>query len=174
MATKMDYSELGNPDPDLVNVVLVLNSNLVVQGWSSGPFLERTMQITQVTRGNGPPTYTKSQLNSPLVYWRETLSDYSCPERLMFFQRGYVLECYRPAADIGTNFTSLTMLGISAQTAEILVTSSQSGLLAVQGSSNIANWQTVTNVQTSPGVTEVRVPATNANRFFYRGVRSVP
>jgi hypothetical protein len=172
MVTRIDWSELDNPVvTDGLIMVLVLNSNLVIQSWNN--YSSTNMQIMQITRGNGSVTTTKTTLTANLVNNRSQLSDYSCPERLMFFQRGNVLECYRPNADINPNF-KLTMRGVSGTGAEILINSAEPRVLALQGSTNISDWHTVTNVSISRGVTEVLVPALHPERFFYRGVGSAP
>jgi hypothetical protein len=167
MVTKIEGSELGFPDFDSLNVVLVLNSNLIVQAWEG----QSNMQITQITRGGGQVISTITKLVSPPAFPQQNLSDYSCPERLMFVQEGYTLRCYRPAADIAAPLTGLTITGVTQSATEVFVTSSQGGPLQLQGSTNLLDWQSITNIQTMPGVMKVILPATNPARFFYRGKR---
>ena len=132
------------------------------------------MQITQFTRSGGTPVITKTQFLSPEMYGSGerdlSLSDFSCPQRLMFVQQDAILICYRPAADIATPLTALTLGSVSQGTAELLVTSSQGGPLQLQGSTNLTNWKTLTNLQTVPGLSTFELPVGNQDRFFHRGV----
>lgn len=161
-------------------VVLLLQSNLVVQ--SSSPYAfgqypqqPEPMQITQLSpSAGGTLQINKTQFIATVVPNEYTitvsLSDFSCPERLMFVQQGTVLTCYRPAADIPNALTALTLNSLAPGSAQLLVTSSQGGQLQVQGSTNLTNWQPLTNIHTVPGVTGVVVPALDKSRYFYRGV----
>jgi hypothetical protein len=155
-------------------VVLLLQSNLVVQCSSSTfPAQPGPMQVTQFTRSGATPQITKTQLLAPSLSYSSardfTLSDFSCPERLMFVQQDTVLTCYRPAADITNALSALTLNSVSPGSAQLLVTSSQGGQLQLQGSTNLTNWQSLTNIQTTPGVTTVVVPTPDKNHYFYRG-----
>jgi hypothetical protein len=157
-------------------VVLVLSSNLVVQSQGNNFPMGippqgsmAPMLIAQFNLAGGTPQVTKTQFLATTSFAGEFFNDFSCPERLMFVQQGTVLTCYRPAVDIATPLTSLTLTGVSQRGAELLVTSSQGGQLQVQGSTNFTNWQSVTNVQTTPGVNKVVVPASEPSRQFYRG-----
>ena len=87
----------------------------------------------------------------------------------MFVQQDTVLTCYRPAADITNALSALTLNSVSPGSAQLLVTSSQGGQLQLQGSTNLTNWQSLTNIQTTPGVTTVVVPTPDKNHYIYRG-----
>jgi hypothetical protein len=172
---RSEFMPNGSLDFNTFVVVLVLNSNLVVQlQASSGSFSDpQVMQITQVSRSGSTLQFTKTQLQTPNISYSSArdviLSDFSCPQRLMFVQQETVLICYRPAADIATPLTTLTLSSVSQAGAELLVTSSQGGQVQLQGSTNLANWQSVTNIQTTPGVTKVVVPSSGKGSTFYRG-----
>jgi len=156
-------------------VVLVAQSNLIVQtamGMAEGGNGTMT-QITQINRSNsGALQITKTKISTGHVNnGRDAvLSDFSCPERLMFVQQGSVLVCYRPAADIATPLNALTLNSLSPSGTELLVTSSTGGQVRIQGTTNLTNWETLTNVQTTPGITRVTLPVSQTHRFFYRSV----
>ena len=130
------------------------------------------MQISQLTRSGGLAEITKTELQGQNITTggrASNLSDFSCPERLMFVLKASDLTCYRPAADLLTPFASLTVSDVSQGMASISVTSSQGGLLQLDGSADLTDWQSVTNVQTVPGVTKLAVPTSDHNRYFYKG-----
>jgi hypothetical protein len=157
--------------------VLVLSSNLVIQSQYVTNYQLRAlspMLIVQITRSGGALQKTKTQFLAFAIGYdsmrEHELSDFSCPQRLMFVQQADVLICYRPAVDIDSPLTALKLSSVSNKNAELLVTSSQGGPLQLQGSTNLTNWQTITNLQAVPGLSTFELPLGNQERVFYRGV----
>jgi hypothetical protein len=153
-------------DQNYFETVLVSNSNLIIKTFDS---TLSEIQISQFNSLTGLEGVTKTKIPSITMAGGQP-SDFSCPERLMFILQGSELKCYRPAVDISAPLTSLNINGVSEGSADVLVTSSQGGTLELKGSSDLKTWNSVTNIQTVPGVNKVTVETPTETDYFLKGV----